>query len=74
MEHKRKSGSFPDFPDQKIWEKSGFKFTSFDISKPKEEEIPVKEVEAKDAKKKPEAKKSDKKGKDDVFKYNIGRR
>ena len=67
MEHKRKTGAFPEFPDQKVWEKSGFKFTSFDPSKLQEEEVAVKEqAEPKDAKKKPEAKKSDKKGKEDV--------
>ncbi|KAL2917952.1 COPII coat Sec23p-Sfb3p heterodimer component [Polyrhizophydium stewartii] len=75
MEFKRVNGKFPDFPEEEIWQKPGFKFTLHQASlgepgaegeKPKEEEKPTTAASTKDSKKKggdkKDAKKDAKKG------------
>ncbi|KAI8910375.1 P-loop containing nucleoside triphosphate hydrolase protein, partial [Gorgonomyces haynaldii] len=64
MEHKRNTGSFPEFPSDEVWQKPGFKFTTF------EAELQAQAAQAAEAQKEekpatPKEKKKDGKKKDE---------
>ncbi|KAI8929927.1 hypothetical protein BC831DRAFT_441619 [Entophlyctis helioformis] len=70
MEYKRVNGKFPDFPEETVWQRAGFKFTLYqpnqtdpngDGDKSKEDEKPSTAASGKDAKKKGGDKKDAKK-------------